>query len=243
VISVSTFTADVGTYVITLTSTENPAIVTTLTVQVIPAPTVSDILSGSYMADIFDYNVSQTASSHIMVTFAPASAGATHGTVTVIRGEQTEVLSYRYENGEILLEHVSGDALGYTLSLGEQYSVTLGWSYDDTQREQVMLEYNYTNRVFAQTWVSADNKVNNDTYLYTFVFGDQGYVYDGENFTYPDMLSQVDNQTGAITVAFLDDVSGTALDSIVSMTFNPDANTVTLVLADQTIILTPYAGW
>ena len=211
--------------------------------QVVPEPTVSEILSGSYMADIFDYNVSQTSSSHIMVTFTPESAGASKGTVTLKRGEQAEVLSYAYENGKIALTHVSGDVLGYTLSLNEQYSVTLGWSYNDEQREQILLEYNYTNRVFTETWVSADNKVNDDTYLYTFVFGDQGYVYNAENFTYPDMLSAVDNVTGEITVTFLDDVSGTALAEIVSMTFNPSANTITLVLADQTIILTPYSGW
>ena len=242
-VSVDTFTAGVGTYTLTLTSTENAAIQTTLTVTVEPEPTVSEILSGSYMADIFDYNVSQTASSHIMVTFAPESAGASKGTVTLVRGEQTEVLSYAYEDGNLVMNHVSGDVLGYVLSLNEQYSVTLGWSYNDQIREQIMLEYNYTNRVFTETWVSADNKVNDDIYLYTFVFGDQGYVYDGENTTYPDMLSAVDNVTGEITVTFLDSVAGTALAEIVSLTYNPDTNTITMVTSDQTIILTPYAGW
>ncbi len=242
-ISVDTFTAGEGTYTLTLTSTENAAIQTTLTVTVEPEPTVSEILSGSYMADIFDYNVSQTASSHIMVTFAPESAGASKGTVTLVRGEQIEVLSYAYENGNLVMNHVSGDVLGYVLSLNEQYSVTLGWSYNDQIREQIMLEYNYTNRVFTETWVSADNKVNDDIYLYTFVFGDQGYVYDGENATYPDMLSAVDNVTGEITVTFLDSVAGTALAEIVSLVYNPDTNTITMVTSDQTIILTPYAGW
>ncbi len=243
-VNVNTFTADEGTYVITLTSTEDPAITTTLTVQVIAAPTVGDILSGSYMADIFDYNVSQTSSSSIMVTFAPASAGATHGTVTVVRNEQTEVLSYRHENGEILLEHISGDALGYTLSLGEQYSIMIGWSYDDVQREQVMLEDNYTNRVYSEVWVSANEKVENDICLYTFTFGDQGYVFDASNFTYPDMLSQVDNTTGAITVTFLDSVTGTDLAEIQSMTYNPNTNSIIVTFANRSpLILTPDSSW
>ncbi len=241
-VSVSTFTADAGTYVITLTSTENPAITTTLTVQVVPAPTVSDILSGSYMADIYDFSTGEYSSSSIMVTFAPTTAGATHGTVTVVRNEQTEVLSYRFESGEILLEHVSGDALGYTLSLNEQFSLIIGWVYDEEAREQVLLEYNYANRVFSETWVSADQMVTQDMFLYSFVFS-EGYVHDAQNSTYPDMMYSVDNQTGEISVTFLDDVTDTALASIVSMTFDPDANTITLVLAEQTIILTPYAGW
>ena len=68
-------------------------------------------------------------------------------------------------------------------------------------------------------------------------------MYDGENATYPDMLSAVDNVTGEITVTFLDSVAGTALAEIVSLTYNPDTNTITMVTSDQTIILTPYAGW
>ena len=240
-VKVSTFTASQqGTYTITLTSTENAAVTTTLTVQVQPEPTIGDILNGSYMANIFDYNYSSYSSCDILVTFAPATAGATHGTVTIVRNDQTEVLSYAYENGEIVLTHVSGDVLGYTLSLNDQYSVTLGWTYDGAQRESVMLEYNYTNRVFAKTWVS-DEMVNGDTHLFTFVFGDQGYVYDGTNATYPDMLNSVDNVTGVITVTFLDSVAGTELAGIQSMTFNPEANTITLVLADKTVTLTPSA--
>lgn len=242
-LSVSTFAASEGTYTLTLTSKENGAITATLTVEVVPAPTVGKVLSGSYMADIFDYNVSQTASSHVFVTFAPESAGAEKGTVTLVRGTQTEVMSYAYEGGSIVLTHLSGDVLGYTLSLNEQYSVTLGWSYNDAQREQIMLEYNYTNRVYSETWVSAGDMIDQDRYRYTFILGDGGYVYDAEHASYPDILSQVDNRTGEITVTFLDDVSGTALAGIVSMRFDPDANTITLVLADQTVILTPYAGW
>ena len=242
-VSVSTFTATEGTYTVTLTSTEDKDITATLTVQVQPEPSVSDILSGSYMADIFDFNVSQTSSSRVMATFVPKSAGAVEGQVTLTRGEQSEVLSYRYENGEIVLAHVSGDLLGYTLTLGDQYSVTINWKYNDREMPQIMLPYTYQNRVFSESWVSADNKVSNDMYLYTFVFGDQGYVHDAQSGKYPDMLSQVDNVTGKITLTFLDDVSGMALAEIQSMRFDPDANTITLVLADQTIILTPHTGW
>ena len=242
-VAVSTFTADAGTYTITLTSTEDDSITATLTVQVQPEPGVGEILNGAYMADIFDYNVSQTSSTRVMVTFAPESAGKTNGLVTLTRGAQSEVFSYRYENGEIVLSHVSGDVLGYMLTLNDQYSVTINWTYQDRVMPQVMLQYNYQNRVFTETWVSADHKTDNDVYLYSFTFGDQGYVHDAQSGLYPDMLSRVDNVTGQITVTFLDDVSGTALDGIQSMTFNPDANTITMVLADQTIILTPHAGW
>lgn len=239
-ISVSTFKATaVGTYTITLQSSEKESVTTTLTVQVKPEPSVGDILNGTYMADVRDFNVSSYYSSDILVTFAPASVGAANGTVTITRnGEQTEVLSYQYQNGEILLSHVSGDVLGYTLALNDQYSVTIGWKYNDEEREQIMLEYTYTNRVNAEVWVSADEMIGTDTYRYMFVFGDQGYVFDGERFTYPDILSSVDDTTGAITVTFLGSVAGTELASIQSIMFDPENNTISVVFLDRTVILT-----
>lgn len=244
-ISVSTFKADaVGTYTITLTSTEKDGVSTTLTVEVVPEPTVGEILNGSFMADIYDFNASSYSTTDILVTFTPASQGALNGTVTVVRnGSETEVLNYTYENGEIVLTHASGDVLGYTLALNDQYSVTLGWKYNDTDYEQIMLEYSYTNRVYSETWVSADEMPEGDVFLYTFVFGDQGYVYDAVNYTYPDLLSSVNDATGEITVTFLDSVAGTELAEIQSMRFDPEQNVILLVLADRTITLTPDAGW
>ena len=79
-------------------------------------------------------------------------------------------------------------------------------------------------------------------YRYTFVFGDQGYVFDGVNFTYPDLVSEINDTTGEITVTFLDSVAGTELASIQSITFDPDANTISLVLPDRTVTLTPDQG-
>lgn len=240
-VNVSTFCATaVGTYTITLTSTEKASVKTTLTVTVLSQPSEGDILNGTYMAKIRDINVSSYYETDIRVIFAPESAGATHGTVTFIRnGSETEVMSYQYENGAIVLTHVSGDDLGYTLALNDQYSVTISWGQDG---EQIMDVYNYTNRVYAEVWVSANEMIGNDMYRYQFVFGDQGYVFDGETFGYPDMLSSVDNQTGVITVIFLDSVADTELATIQSITFNPDQNTITVVFANRTVILTPENG-
>lgn len=244
-IVVSTFTANaVGTYTITLTSEENGDISTTLTVNVVKAPDVGQILNGIYFVDIYDYNVSSTSSTALQIIFAPASAGATNGQVTVIRnGSETEVLTYEYRSGEIVLGHVSGEEMKYTLSLNDQYGVSIGWSYDSADRSAILLAYNFTNRVFAEVWVSTEEKVNNDMYLYSFYFGDQGYVFNAANNTYPDMLSSVDNATGAITVTFLDSVAGTELASIQSMTFDPENNTILLVLPDRTVTLRPDTSW
>ncbi len=244
-LDVSTFTSyAVGTYTVTLISEEDPDVTTTLTVQVLPIPSVADILDGTYMANIYDYNASSYNSSDILVTFEPDAAGATTGKVTISRnGNETEVLSYAYENGEIVLTHVSGDLLGYTLSLGDEYSVTLGWKYNDRDYMQIMLEYTYTNRIQAEVWVSAGEMAGSDMYRYTFVFDDQGYVFDGVNFTYPDLVSEINDTTGEITVTFLDSVAGTELASIQSITFDPDANTISLVLPDRTVTLTPDQGW
>lgn len=243
--SVSTFTSyAVGTYTVTLTSLENASITTTLTVEVLPVPSVADILSGSYMANVYDFNASSYNASDILVTFAPDAAGATTGKVTITRnGSETEVLSYEFVEGEIEMTHLSGDVLGYTLSLNDQYSVTLGWQYNDRYYLQIMQEYTYTNRITARVWVSAGEMVDNDMYRYIFVFGDQGYAFDGVNSTYPDLLSEINDATGEITVTFLDSVAGTELASIQSITFNPDANTISLVLSDRTVILTPDQGW
>ena len=244
-ITVSTFKADKnGTYTITLTSTDKKSVSTTLTVNVLPEPGVSDILNGTYMADIYDFNVSSYSASDILVSFAPSSAGASSGTVTITRnGDESEVLSYSYQNGEIVLEHISGADLGYTLALNDQYSVTIGWKYNDAEREQIMLEYSYTNRVYAEVWVSADEKLNEELYRYTFVFGDQGYVHDAMYSSYPDLLSSVDDATGAISVTFLDSVANTELAKIQSITFDPEANTISVVLPDRTVVLTPDMGW
>ncbi len=244
-IDVSSFRATaVGTYTITMISDEDPDITTTLTVIVKTEPSVADILSGSYMADIYDFNVSSYSASDILVTFVPDAQGVASGKVTITRnGSESEVLTYVYQNGEIVLTHLSGDVLGYTLALNDQYSVTLGWKYNDADRAQIMLEYNYANRVNSEVWVSADDMIGSDMYRYQFVFGDQGYVFDGENFSYPDMLSNVDNATGAITVTFLDSVAGTELATIQSITFDPEQNTVTVVFADRTVVLTPDQGW
>lgn len=243
-INVNTFRATaVGTYTITLTSTDKASVKNTLTVTVLPEPSVGDILNGTYMAKIRDLSVSSYYDSNLLVTFAPASAGATNGTVTITRnGTDSEVLSYRYENDEIVLAHVSGEDLGYTLELNDQYSVTVCWAEDAEEKKQTMDVYNYTNRVYAEMWVSADEMISGEMYRYKFIFGDQGYVFDGETFQYPDMLSSVDNQTGEITVTFLDSVAGTELATLQSITFNPDQNTITVVFADRTVILTPENG-
>jgi hypothetical protein len=85
--------------------------------------------------------------------------------------------------------------------------------------------------------------IDADMYRYMFVFGDQGYVFDGERFAYPDILSSVNDQTGVITVTFLDSVAGTELASIQSITFDPEQNTISVVFADRTVVLTPDQGW
>lgn len=69
-------TAEVGTYVITLTSVANPAFTATLTVTVKEAPSVADLLNGEY-----EYNDGWIGSANYV--FTPAEEGATNGELVI----------------------------------------------------------------------------------------------------------------------------------------------------------------
>ncbi len=139
-LKVSTFCAQTpGTYTITMTSTTNSKVKTTLTVTVVEAPSVADILCGAYHAEIYDYNVSMTATTTLQFTFAPSTPGATEGQVTVVRnGAETEVMAYSYLNGQIVLTHVSGEDMKYSLELNTEYGIDVCWMYDSTDRSETL---------------------------------------------------------------------------------------------------------
>ncbi len=76
----ATFNA-AGTYVITLTSAEDPTMTATLTVTVNVAPTIEEALLGSYT--LKDADLSKYDSNKVDITFTPASDGATSGTAVI----------------------------------------------------------------------------------------------------------------------------------------------------------------
>lgn len=128
---------EVGTYVITLTSTVDPSITATLTVEVKGAPSVSDTLNGKYegsyqdMMSGDDYTVS--------IEFVPEASGALKGTVNfnvkVMGWTSTKnykaVYSYEYADGVITTAYVSGDTLPAEYPLAVNSSFGISFTYND----------------------------------------------------------------------------------------------------------------
>lgn len=112
----------VGSYFVTFTSSVNPDATAIMVINVEEAPSVADILVGTYNDDwsVFE------------VIFEPSAEGATDGTVTInymdwFSGTTTEVYSYAYADGALTTTLVSGDGLytlvfaDYALSITDEY--------------------------------------------------------------------------------------------------------------------------
>lgn len=121
-----------GTYVVTLTSAVNSEATATLTIDVVAAPNVADILVGKHTASYNDMYQNETGT--ITVVFTPSSEGATEGTLTLsIEGTRrsgsywsptttpislSATYSYTYdaENG-LVATYVSGDEFAASVIL------------------------------------------------------------------------------------------------------------------------------
>lgn len=171
------FTADiVGEYVITLTSVQDTTITATLTVTVNEAPSVAEVLNGTYSYE--DYY----AGLDITVVFTPASTGATNGTVVITNvesgmdystweeytNEYTETLTYAYADGVITLTHVSGDELGYTLTVNDSYGVSIctdstypDWNTFEMTKVESTSSVDYASELNGTVWFD----ISSNTYL------------------------------------------------------------------------------
>ena len=116
----------IGEYEVTLTSTVDANVTTTLTVSVVEAPAISDIISGTVSSEYLEYMT--WTSGTITVVFTPASEGATEGTLTITNvGSDYSGTSFSYstsytyvynsETGAIELTYVSGDETEIELSV------------------------------------------------------------------------------------------------------------------------------
>lgn len=144
------FTADEeGTYVITLTSTANPSVTTTLTVTVGGSSggdeekTPADILNGKW-----ECSFRNNGDHAITVVFEPDYDGATSGYVTItdeyFDGSANVSLSggylYGYKNGWLSITYYDGEELEYELDL---YDGVLSLVYADSNYESVYEEMTY----------------------------------------------------------------------------------------------------
>ena len=148
--------SEAGAYDIVFTSTEDPDVSTTVTVDIKVQPKISDILNGKYfyIYSGWDYNLWAEVSVTYYVSFTPESDGATAGTVVITDGTNVETATYAYNelDGSIALSYAD-DYDGYKfdmeLVITDTYALKLGTN------ELTVL--NVQNVLAASEWKSEDS--------------------------------------------------------------------------------------
>ncbi|MBQ8322371.1 MAG: hypothetical protein IJX91_00210 [Clostridia bacterium] len=257
------FTADIaGEYVITLTSVQDSTLTATVTITVNEAPSVADVLNGTYSYE--NYYQGQ----EITVVFTPASTGATSGTVVITSiesgmdystweeytNEYTETLTYTYADGVITLTHVSGDELGYTLSINDSYGVSICtmpmypdyYTFEMTKVETTPT-VDYANELWGTTWYD----MSSNTYL-IFDTASTGIVTDATSAfdsTWAIVFDFTVDAEGNITLSNINDTGSNAPISLNTAGFVfSDISEVNLTYPhpmtgiDSTLLYTPYVA-
>ncbi len=124
------FTAAVlGTYEVLLTSKENAEFTATLTIEVVAAPTVAELLTGKW-SYVEDWGFT------LLYEFQPASEGATSGTCVITytdfySGEATVyTIKYAYADGQLSYTNEDGEELtmnDYAFILGANYTLVAAY--------------------------------------------------------------------------------------------------------------------
>ncbi len=239
-----------GEYPIILTSTANADVVAYVTVIVEPAPEVKDILNGGWEADISDYNYNQYGMTNVLATFAPETDGALNGTLTLElswegmfgSGYLQEVLTYEYNETDktITVTHVSGDEIGYTFGISDNYTVTVTCMFGTTEMAVAVPP------TLADTLVDlweADKLVEYwgdmvPAYILNFGYGNGE---DRENGAYPDFTWEVDDATGVITITFTGNYSGALATA--TFVYDADSDTIVATMADDSTVTFTRMAW
>lgn len=121
--------AELGTYVITLTSLVNPEFSATLTVEVVEAPSLAEILNGKYE---FTSMMLGTA----IYTFAPETEGALNGQLTIAYdgayvGKGEGYFSYEYSEGRLSVMPLNPGSYNcpFSVQLGETYNLLCTYNH------------------------------------------------------------------------------------------------------------------
>lgn len=130
------FTATaVGTYTITCTSTVNDQITATLTVIVLEAPTISDLLNGTWSwADDYEPTVNMSA------VFTPVETGATSGTVVLTASnpwesvDETVTLNYSYDETSNEITLTGEGSENWSLAFDPSYNIIVSLQTPDMWR-------------------------------------------------------------------------------------------------------------
>ncbi len=143
--AVSVFKADsVGSYVVNITSTVDPYLVTQLRIDVVEAPPLEDFLVGEYFAN------DQYGNEMVRVEFDSEH----NAIVTYPKYETYETLSCTVVDGNIVFESIDGDSgLVTSLRLDESYNLIIG--IDDRSVGEITLT-----RVVVETVLVSSGTIN-----------------------------------------------------------------------------------
>ncbi len=240
----------VGSYVITMVSKENSAISCTLTLNVLEIPSPDEILSGTKYTEMYiggEYSV-QT---EIIAKFEPSAIGATNGKVTVTAktsaGVKSEILSYTFDGTNINVTHVSGDELklGFRFNSSNGIDVFTAAEEDLSSQSAPMVEYTPSG-VIQGSWFSKESVPDGWGGMTTacqLTFGDQSFAYiiSVSDSAMPDFSYSVDNESGNITVTFLESYDAEIKSAVLDM----ESMTLTVVVSingsDTTYTMTKTA--
>ncbi len=231
---------EAGEYEITFVSALDEAVTATLPLTVKEVPSAADILNGYF--EIAENGDNVTGS----IKFTPSEQGASNGTAKIkitiagnpLLGEPDEVIeaivSYTYENGEVLLTVTEGDALdGYTLIISDRYEIIL-INTPYPEMPDFTMEYKFEPAVEVIIREPTENPFTmnvTSTYVYSpddafiFVAGEAGkYV-----FSLPKGYGLLVNMSNEI-INYHDNKNGTQftldLKARQEVTFIPQAATV-----------------
>lgn len=177
-------TTEIGSFVITLVSKENPEITATLTVTTMELPTfdVSDVLDGKYEVSFFGMPVYE-------LTFNPIAADGTAGTLTVVDNNNTGwtgTYDYLYAGGELTYSNADGvaaipfyldSALGtfswnnmpaFTVTHTEASGPVAGDELSGTYNVNFLMEGLYVLTFDNGTLIVVDNNTTQYTGTYTY---------------------------------------------------------------------------
>ena len=243
-----TVTPDRGgnaTSTVILTSAVDPEVSAELNISIVPAPTVPELLNGTWEAEINDDNIYQYGTTEVTVTFTPLEEGATAGTVSIVASAmgghfvKTDELSYVYdaETGVITLTDSDDKTLGYTLSIDESYSVALTFAFGTAVMSRP--DTSIAGQLKDTDWISEETYEAGwgtaPLYQLTFNKNGTGWLTVNETGLYPDFEWVVDNETGVITLTYVGNNPYTGEFSEATITYNAEDGTITAVFGETTI--------
>ena len=121
--------SEVGTYVITLTSKVNPEFTATITVEVVEAPSVAELLTGKYQ---FTSMMLGTA----IYTFEPETEGAVNGQLTIAYdgayvGVGEAYFTYEYVDGWLSVNPANPGSYNcpFSVELGDSYNLLCTYNF------------------------------------------------------------------------------------------------------------------